>query len=183
RKLQHQTINPTFVLEEVRSKTPRRISEMKLLKLAVLLFFMAVFTLPMAFNGTVKNQTISATDIGSTPDVSGPPPPTGPPQAPLGFANPTHRLVNQPQFPPAEGAFEDVEVISNGLGPVHNAQSCRECHQNPVTGAISQITELRAGHLDSAGNFVGATVTLQDENGNPVIVANRSLINDRAICP
>jgi CxxC motif-containing protein (DUF1111 family) len=29
---------------------------------------------------------------------------------------------------------------------VYNAQSCRECHQNPVTGAISQITELRAGH-------------------------------------
>jgi len=42
--------------------------------------------------------------------------------------------------------FEDVDEIADGLGPVYNAQSCRECHQNPVTGAISQITELRAGH-------------------------------------
>jgi len=156
---------------------------MKLLKLAVLLFFMAVFILPLAFNDPVKSQTISATDVGSTPDVSGPPPPTGPTEAPVGFDNQTNGLVNQPEFNRAQGVFEDVEVIANGLGPVYNAQSCRECHQNPVTGAISQITELRAGHLDSAGNFVSATVTLQDEQGNPVIVANRSLINDRAICP
>jgi len=42
--------------------------------------------------------------------------------------------------------FDDVDEIADGLGPVYNAQSCRECHQNPVTGAISQITELRAGH-------------------------------------
>ena len=42
--------------------------------------------------------------------------------------------------------FEDVDEVGDGLGPVYNAQSCRECHQNPVTGAISQITELRAGH-------------------------------------
>jgi CxxC motif-containing protein (DUF1111 family) len=50
---------------------------------------------------------------------------------------------------------------------VYNAQSCTECHQNPVTGAGSQISELRAGHLDSAGNFVDAP--------------GGSLINDRAI--
>jgi CxxC motif-containing protein (DUF1111 family) len=42
--------------------------------------------------------------------------------------------------------FEEVDVVEDGLGPVYNAQSCKECHQNPVTGAISQITELRAGH-------------------------------------
>ena len=42
--------------------------------------------------------------------------------------------------------FEEVDEVGDGLGPVYNAQSCRECHQNPVTGAISQITELRAGH-------------------------------------
>src|ERR1044072_3763608 len=33
--------------------------------------------------------------------------------------------------------FDDVDEIADGLGPVYNAQSCRECHQNPVTGAIS----------------------------------------------
>jgi CxxC motif-containing protein (DUF1111 family) len=31
----------------------------------------------------------------------------------------------------------------DGLGPLYNAQSCRECHQNPTSGGPSQITELR----------------------------------------
>jgi CxxC motif-containing protein (DUF1111 family) len=66
--------------------------------------------------------------------------------------------------------FEEREGTPQGLGPVYNAQSCAECHQNPVTGAISQITELRAGHNDNLGNFV-----------NPV--GGRSLINDRATDP
>ena len=42
--------------------------------------------------------------------------------------------------------FEEVETMSNGLGPTYNAQSCRECHQNVVTGGGSQITEFRSGH-------------------------------------
>src|SRR5215210_7625345 len=63
-------------------------------------------------------------------------------------------------------AFEEVDVIADGLGPVYNARSCAECHQNPVTGGISQITEFRAGHLDGFGNFV-------DGPGG-------SLLNDRA---
>jgi len=58
-------------------------------------------------------------------------------------------------------------VIDDGLGPVYNAQSCTECHQNPVTGAISQVSELRAGHKDGYGNFVDAP--------------GGSLINDRAV--
>src|SRR6185369_5321623 len=52
---------------------------------------------------------------------------------------------------------------------VYNAQSCAECHQSPATGGISQIAVLRAGHLDSKGNF-------KDAPGG-------SLINDRAIDP
>jgi CxxC motif-containing protein (DUF1111 family) len=43
--------------------------------------------------------------------------------------------------------FEQVETVSDGLGPTYNAQSCRECHQNIVTGGASQVTVLRAGHL------------------------------------
>src|SRR2546430_9404771 len=42
--------------------------------------------------------------------------------------------------------FEEFEAIPDGLGPLFNAQSCRECHQNPVTGGSSQILELRVGH-------------------------------------
>jgi CxxC motif-containing protein (DUF1111 family) len=59
------------------------------------------------------------------------------------------------------------EIDPDGLGPVYNAQSCRECHQNPVSGAISQVTELRAGHNDENREFADAP--------------GGSLINDRAI--
>lgn len=78
--------------------------------------------------------------------------------APTGFDDMTNGFIPQGQ-PPAECTepipgtflhdkeiFAELEVVEDGLGPVYNAQSCGECHQNPVTGAISQITELRAGH-------------------------------------
>ena len=48
--------------------------------------------------------------------------------------------------------FEEVETDADGLGPTYNAQSCRECHQNIVTGGASQVTEHRTGHLDTAGS-------------------------------
>jgi CxxC motif-containing protein (DUF1111 family) len=43
--------------------------------------------------------------------------------------------------------FEEAETIPDGLGPTYNAQGCRECHQNVVTGGASQIAEHRTGHL------------------------------------
>src|SRR5262249_50199315 len=75
---------------------------------------------------------------------------------------------------------EEIEAIGDGLGPLFNARSCAECHQHPTTGAISQVRELRAGHRDASGNFVPASVTIGDGS---MTVANRSLINLRAICP
>jgi hypothetical protein len=41
--------------------------------------------------------------------------------------------------------FKEVETVADGLGPTYNAQSCRECHQNVVTGGASQIAEHRTG--------------------------------------
>ena len=90
----------------------------------------------------------------------------GAPEAPAGFDDRTNGFLSQADFDAAKATFEEVDVIADGLGPVYNAQACAECHQNPVTGAISQITELRAGHRDGAGNFVDAP--------------GGSLINDRA---
>jgi CxxC motif-containing protein (DUF1111 family) len=87
-------------------------------------------------------------------------------EAPAGFDNRTNGFETQAQFNADRGVFEERDDIAKGLGPVYNAQSCTECHQNPVTGAGSQISELRAGHLDAAGNFVDAP--------------GGSLINDRA---
>jgi CxxC motif-containing protein (DUF1111 family) len=88
-------------------------------------------------------------------------------EAPAGFDNKTNGMLTQADFDSAKAVFEERDEIAKGLGPVYNAQSCTECHQNPVTGAISQISELRAGHLDGSGNFVDAP--------------GGSLINDRAV--
>jgi CxxC motif-containing protein (DUF1111 family) len=91
---------------------------------------------------------------------------TGATEAPAGFTT-TNGFLNATDFAAARAAFEERDEIAGGLGPVYNAQACSECHQNPVTGGISQISELRAGHLDGAGNFVEAP--------------GGSLINDRSI--
>jgi len=49
--------------------------------------------------------------------------------------------------------FDEVEGLADGLGPLYNAQSCRECHQNPTSGGPSQVTELRVGHLGPDKRF------------------------------
>ncbi len=56
--------------------------------------------------------------------------------------------------------FEEVEKIADGLGPTYNAQSCRECHQNVVTGGASQIAEHRTGHLTDGQFFESQGGTL-----------------------
>jgi CxxC motif-containing protein (DUF1111 family) len=77
--------------------------------------------------------------------------------------------------------FEEIEHIApDGLGPLYNAQSCRECHQTPVTGAASQITELRVGHLDAHGQFQNPQIPI---NHGAEVITDRNLVNDRAICP
>jgi CxxC motif-containing protein (DUF1111 family) len=100
-------------------------------------------------------------------------------EAPSGFDDMTNGAVDPSSFTAAENVFVEVEQITpDGLGPVYNAQSCRECHQNVVTGGPSQVSELRAGHQDAKGNFVGATLTMRDGSK----LGPRSLINQRAIC-
>ena len=75
-------------------------------------------------------------------------------EAPAGFDNLTNGFTDQATFDADRAAFEAREEIADGLGPVYNAQACAECHQNPVTGGISQIFELRAGHSGPDGSFV-----------------------------
>jgi len=79
-----------------------------------------------------------------------------------------------------QAAFEEDHDASTGLGPVFNARACADCHQNPVTGGSSQFTEIRAGHLNASGNFVAATVPINDGANT---IALRSIINDRALIP
>jgi CxxC motif-containing protein (DUF1111 family) len=114
-------------------------------------------------------------------------------EAPAGFDTPTlaqdpgsqstsNGIVEPPgdTFQLDQQAYERVHDVSSGLGPVYNGRACAECHQNPVSGAASQFTELRAGHLDANGNFANPIVSI---NGGADTIMGRSIINDRAVIP
>ena len=91
-----------------------------------------------------------------------------------GFSDPDRRTADQK-------IFDEFELIGHdGLGPLYNAQSCRECHQTPVSGAASQISELRVGHLDAHHQFQNPEIPI---NNGAEIIRDRNLVNDRAICP
>jgi CxxC motif-containing protein (DUF1111 family) len=131
---------------------------------------------------------VALNDSGSGPCAKAPiaeeeeycpdcPPPT---EAPTGFDDMSNGFIKQGE-PPAPGEepergtfvqdkliFEERDVKEDGLGPVYNAQACSECHQNPTTGGVSQIMELRAGHLAFDQDL------FIDPPGG-------SLINDRAV--
>ncbi len=89
-------------------------------------------------------------------------------EAPTGYDNLTNGFTTQGQFDLDLATFDGREEIADGLGPLYNAQACSECHQTPVVGSVSQITELRVGRIDV---FSGV---FTDRPGG-------SLINDRAI--
>jgi hypothetical protein len=120
---------------------------MRVVKLLAVLFFASTLTALLVL----------------TPDVTGQ---SGPTEAPAGFDNQTNGFEPQgdpnnpnPQpntFVDDKRTFEKRDTPETGLGPVYNAQSCAECHQNPVTGGITQIFELRAGRSSnvSGGGIV-----------------------------
>src|SRR6266852_9336926 len=136
----------------------------RLLQVIALSLFAAALALPMWMSRSVEGQ-------GAT-------------EAPAGFDTLTNGIVTQAVHDGDRATFEERDDVVKGLGPLYNAQSCAECHNNPVTGGISQVSELRAGHNDGFGNFVPATLSINDDGGLPgVTIANRSLINQRATCP
>lgn len=130
---------------------------MRLTKVVALLFFAAVLCAPFVFNNNVEGQAAT--------------------EAPAAFDGLTNGVVAQGTPPEDEpvplasfeddkAIFDEQEEIDEGLGPVYNALSCGNCHQNPVSGGTSQILEVRAGHFDGV-NFI-------DHPGD-------SLIHSRAI--
>jgi CxxC motif-containing protein (DUF1111 family) len=103
-----------------------------------------------------------------------------PPEAPTGFDNKSNGIVDDATHQADQTKFDEVEAISDGLGPLYNAQSCRECHQNPTSGGGSQVSELRVGHHGPDGRFQPPEIPIA--HGTETITG-RSLVNDRAICP
>jgi len=75
--------------------------------------------------------------------------------------------------------FEAVETVADGLGPVYNAQSCRECHQNVVTGGASQIAEHRTGHVANGEffNSLGGSL-IQSRGTDPDLIEHVSVSDD-----
>jgi CxxC motif-containing protein (DUF1111 family) len=119
-----------------------------------------------------------------------PSPAGAPTEAPAGFNTPSfngaHSISNGIVEPPGDTfsrdqqVYEENETVADGLGPVYNATSCVVCHQNPNSGAASQMTELRVGHNDAEGNFVNPTIFINDGKNT---ITGRSIVNDRAIGP
>ena len=102
------------------------------------------------------------------------------PDAPTGFDNKSNGVVDDPTHQTDQAKFEETEAISDGLGPLFNAQSCRECHQNPVSGGATQVLELRIGHRGPDGKFENPEIPI---NHGSEVIKGRSLVNLRAICP
>jgi CxxC motif-containing protein (DUF1111 family) len=98
---------------------------------------------------------------------------SNPDEAPTGFNNSTNGFEAQDTFDKDRQKFEEVEAISDGLGPVYNATSCVSCHQNPVSGSSSQVAEIRAGHHEPDPDNPKKVIFVESPGG--------SLIHQRAI--
>jgi CxxC motif-containing protein (DUF1111 family) len=107
---------------------------------------------------------------------------TAPPSAevPTGFDGQSNGLVDQATHQADQAKFDEVENVSDGLGPLYNAQSCRECHQNPASGGNSQVAELRVGHEGQDHRFQNANIPIAD---GTEVISGRTLVNERAVCP
>jgi CxxC motif-containing protein (DUF1111 family) len=116
------------------------------MKLRIVLpaFFVAAAASALAFSNNLPHSTNTSIPPGAT-------------EAPAGFDNLTNGFVAAEADHDADAmVFSEHEAPKDGLGPLYNADSCAACHFNPATGGISEVTELRAGHLDGHGFFVDA---------------------------
>ena len=102
------------------------------------------------------------------------------PEAPAAFDNLSNGMVDDATHQADQAKFDSEETVADGLGPLYNAQSCRECHQNPTSGGASQVSELRVGHLGPDRRFQNPSIPI---NRGAEVVTGRTLVNDRAICP
>jgi len=100
--------------------------------------------------------------------------------APTGFDNKSNGMVDEATHQADQAKFDDTETVADGLGPLYNAQSCRECHQNPTSAGTSQVAELRVGHQGPDHLFHNPEIPIAH---GAEIITGRTLVNDRSICP
>jgi CxxC motif-containing protein (DUF1111 family) len=117
----------------------------------------------------------------------------GPTEAPTGFDDRTNGYL--PQGPDYDDIdedtvvagrsfndnrfiFEEVETQDDGLGPVYNGQSCRECHQNVVTGGASQVAEHRTGRLNGDAFFESLGGSLIQSRATHAAIVERVAFED-----
>jgi CxxC motif-containing protein (DUF1111 family) len=136
------------------------------------LLLVCVLFIPLVFAGFVASR-LSRHSSAQSPTVASI-------EAPSGLDGQTNGLVDQATHAADQTKFDEVEQISDGLGPLYNAQSCRECHQNPQSGGVSQIMEVRVGHRGPGGQFENPSIPIAD---GKEVITGRTLVNDRAICP
>jgi CxxC motif-containing protein (DUF1111 family) len=118
--------------------------------------------------GVGPNHPANGSQVAPQPEAT-----DKPEEAPTGFNNSTNGFEAQDALDRDRQKFEEVEAISDGLGPVYNATSCVICHQNPVSGSSSQVAELRAGHHKSDPKDPTKVIFVEPPGG--------SLIHQRAI--
>src|SRR4030095_15125761 len=124
----------------------------KVLPILTLILFAVALFLPLSEPQVVESQTATealTTDMDArTDDLFN------------GFGakgTPIDECVADPvpnrSFEDNKFIFDELEDIADGLGPTYNAPGCGDCHDHTDIGGISQIRELRAGHLTN-GVFV-----------------------------
>lgn len=86
-------------------------------------------------------------------------------QLPAGAGNPLPGITPREfeEFRLGLDDFVEIEQPSEGLGPLFNGAGCAACHNVPVIGGVTPMTEMRAGHRDADGKFhvVGFTTLFQ----------------------
>jgi len=120
--------------------------------------------LPLFFVSIVASALAYSQNFPHRPNL-----PPGATEALAAFDNQTNGFVAAQADHDADAmVFNEHEGLTDGLGPLYNADSCGACHFNPVSGGISEVTELRAGHYDHRGTFVDAPGgSLINSNGLP----------------
>jgi CxxC motif-containing protein (DUF1111 family) len=91
--------------------------------------------------------------------------PPGLQEAPAGYDNVTNGFASQSDFDLDQTQFiEDADLPA--LGPNFNARSCADCHDTPVVGGGSQVTEHRVSPIVPGTSIVPATL-IHDKSTNP----------------